>query len=261
MSSRETGIAGLFSKRKRNTSRKREKQTLDSLKESLFAKICAPGPNSEFITKLRIMNNAYIEEISGELEEYIDRLVTSVGIDNLLGKDLKGNMGDNTSIVNDLREHCHKDIQCVVLPGTAYFDQSLTFIPQIYHVLADYGFFYRYLEFPELVNSSNHFDKNGVKIPRYTYLSSRWSFRLANIMEAYSIQEKIEFLEKISFRIRRVQFMRSFELNICREGKEYPEGSRKRISYDGFNEFLSDVFDSLQEEIRLKRLRQTSESK
>lgn len=260
MSSRETSISGLFSKSKRNTSRKREKKSLDSLKEGLFAKICAPGPNSEFITKLRIMNRAYIEEISGELEEYIDRLVTSVGIDDIMGKDLKGNMGDDTSIINNLREHCHKDIQCVILPGTAYFNESNTFIPQIYHVLADYGFFYHYLEFPELVNSSNHFDKKGVKIPRYTYLSSRWSFRLADIMEAYNIQEKIEFLEKISFRIRRVQFMRSFELNICREGKEYAEGSRERISYDGFNEFLSDVFDSLQEEIKSKRKRQTDES-
>ena len=255
------------SKRLKNEKRARENEEnekerltelLETRQKELFNEVCS-SENTEFINKLENKDKDYIEELGNKIEVYTDALALQFDMKDICSSDelfqkkkiqsphvtfknqLKTKHCFNTKIKDESNELIFKDA-CPPLPGYVYFEEAKTFIPQLYHILSDYNFFYIYLKFPAMVDE-------GQEMPRYEYLKSKWSLRLGRIIERLDGKEnRMEFIKMLLCRIRRVKFLRSFSTFVC-SGGEHKKGSDKRWSYDEINSLYTLVYKVLVEEL------------
>ena len=101
-------------------------------------------------------------------------------------------------------------------------------IPQLYHILQDYRFFYEYLQFP-------------IMDQKFTIgqLSRQWILNLGELLGSLSsTHRKYSYLTIMLLRLRRVQFLRAFDVKCCIR-VESDEG------HESFDNLLQDVYDTL----------------
>lgn len=269
-----TGVRSLFSggknkikKRQQADRLTRVRTDLTRLHGELYSEICKGMTTNLSMQKLGNMDMIYIARISDRLDNYIDKLVTSFNIHDIIASDIDSDIQSKIDGDRDLldysKTHCRKEKKekCEELPGTA-LKKRKTFIPQVYHVLGDFGFFAHYLDFTELVNPIDRYSRYGEKTDKYDEWKARWLPSLYRKIDEYSREDKLAYLKKICLRIRRVQFMRSFEFVVCVDSIDH--SLKKNIDYDsddGYGshdkilEFLDIVFNALQDDIRKRNER------
>lgn len=226
----DEGFSDPVGKRQKNNG----SETLESKKKKLFRKVCS-GRDPNFKTEMTNKNPLYIEELSDEIDEYVDELVRtnySTFID-LLGFDIP-EITRGITCTSTMKNQCKlegdmiNEKGCIRLPGYYKNEKSKQFIPQLYHILQDYGFFYHYLEFPMM-------DKKLTN----TQILSRWSFKLGKIVGRVGApQDQFRFITIMLLRLRRVQFLRSFDVKCCLQ--KPPDDDHLT-----FNGVLEDVYDTL----------------
>ena len=188
-------------------------QNLDNMKRKLFDKVCS-GTDIDFKEKMTKKDTSYIKSISSEIEQYIDLLANEIGnTDITTNFKIKG-------CPEGKKKQCDMlgigKESCMIIPGY-YKTEKISnkqFIPQLYHVLQDYGFFFEYLQFPAIIDT----------IPRLSCgdISRDWAYRLGSITGVEEHQNGIvgkkQLLKKMMLRIRRVQFLREFDVVCCLAG-------------------------------------------
>ena len=227
----------------RKNKKMKKEPTLTEMKKKLFMKVCA-GTDPEFKTNMKNKNSEYIESLSNEIDAYIDSLVQTnykekgtdykeKGTDLLefsmseIERDImctetmnnQCNLEKNINMINDKA--------CVRLPG--YYDKSKQFIPQLYHILQDYGFFYHYLKFPMMDEKLSN-----------NQILARWSLKLGEILGSKSLIGKQKLITVMLLRLRRVQFMRSLDIKCC---LKYAAGNIS--DHVDFDVVLETVYDAL----------------
>jgi hypothetical protein len=215
--------------------------TLSSKKKKLFRKVCS-GRDENFKIEMTKKNPLYIEDLSDEIDEYVDELVMtnySTFID-LLGFDVSELRSDITC-TSIMKNQCklegdkNNEEGCTRIPGYYEHENAKKFIPQLYHILQDYGFFYHYLKLPMMdkkltINQLNNF---------------KWGVRLGRILGGLgSPNDEYRFITIMLLRLRRVQFLRSFDVKCCLQ--KPPDSDH--LTFDGvlenvYNELLSERSD------------------
>lgn len=217
---------------------KRKKlETLSSRKKKLFRKVCS-GLDPNFKSEMSRKNPVYIEELSHEIDDYVDTLVRTNYTQNidLMEFDI-GEIGRDIVCTPLMKQQCgHEsdmigDKGCVRLPG--YYEQEgpKQFIPQLYHILQDYGFFLNYLKFPMMDTKLSLLE-----------VSVRWSLKLGRILGGFnSKRQEYAFITKMLLRLRRVQFMRAFDVKCCLD-------TISNKNHEPFDDVLQGVYDALLDE-------------
>lgn len=248
-------------KRQQDDRLSRVRIELTRLHGELYSEICKGVGTTLSRGKLGDMDMIYIARISDRLDEYIDKLVTSFNIHDIISSDLdsdiENRINENRGLLDYSKTHCRKgkNEKCFHLP-VGYSLKQKSFIPQVYHILGDFGFFAYYLDFPELVNPIVRKNRFGTEKDKYEEWKLRWLPSLYMKIDDYSSEDKLAYLKKICLRIRRVQFMRSFEFVVCMDSIDHR--LKNNIDYDsddGYGshdkiiEFLDSVFDALKDDI------------
>ena len=217
--------------------RKEKHATLTTKKRKLFKKVCS-GLDPNFKTEMQRKNSNYIERLSDEIDDYIDSLVQTnyekkTDLLQLGMLEIKRDLvcTDLMKKQCDLESNMLNDKGCVRLPGYYEKEDPKQFIPQLYHILQDYGFFYHYLEFPMMDEKLSN-----------SRILARWALNLGKILgRLNSSTNQYRFITVMLLRLRRVQFMRAFDVKCCL-------GSVSDEGHMGFNGVLQDVYDTLLDE-------------
>jgi len=146
-------------------------------------------------------DSTFIDDLTLSIETFIDQI-------SMMMFDTSTTNWGNLPVINpsnctNFTHHCHKEtMKCPrSIPGY--------FIPQMYKILQDYGFFHQYLGYNMIdayipVSQLNQIDW-GVEI----------GYKLGTIPgenPADKQTKEMEHLRNMKLRIRRVQFMRSFDV-------------------------------------------------
>lgn len=159
-----------------------------------------------------------------KIEVHIDRMA------GLISQDLDWISNDpvitsEVCVNRKLHGHCNRYTKCSVLPG---FKKKKSLVPQLYHILQDYGLFF------DMGIENN--DTLSFKILRRK--SNRW---LIDIGEELGMSvERVSFLRKIMIRVRRVQFLRSFDEKCCKVKDE---------NHRFINDLLEDIYEALEDKL------------
>lgn len=103
------------------------------------------------------------------------------------------------------------------------------FIPQMYHILQDYGLFFVYLDIPPKYRFSKTLS---ILIP--TVISQkRTEITQATLIETHL--SRVEFLKKLQLRLQKVMFLRSLYANCCTSTNSGSSSGKEH-----FNNVLSD---------------------
>ena len=155
---------------------------LEKMKTKLYNKICTgEGPNI-FYLSMKSHDEIYIKSLTSEIEEYIDLLSQTM------------NVVDNEKL-------------CRKIPGFRTNENKRGLIPQVYHILQDYGFFAGYIGI----------DTISTKLPIEELLDWLLDFgiEIGENKVRYGKHQVIMFMDTMMLRMRRVQFLRSFETHCC----------------------------------------------
>ena len=229
----------------RTRKRAKEADPLNRMKKNLFEKVCS-GRDMGFKSGMVNKNPDYIRELSLEIDRYTDALADSVLEPGTLLSDLsRRDMGEMTSFCNEKsRAQCDMDKNslnsegCGFLPGYYTGEPIKQFIPQLYHILQDYGFFHHYLNFTSIIDTRPRMKINKIL--------SKWGIHLGRVLDGIDTNEgKIRCLDTMMARLRRVQFLRAFDSSCCMGGVITEES----MNHDFFNiEILDTVYETLEEE-------------
>ena len=207
------------------------KNQVNELGRSIYEAICSLTYDN-FKTKMENKDDEFIDSLTLSIEVFVDQL-------SMIMYDIDASNWDNIPIIDqndcvNLVHLCRKDtMKCArSLPGyyatskKQHGDPRKAFIPQIYKILQDCGFFHRYLGY-------NMIDKY---VPLHTWQDIYWGIKIGyglgkiqGINEEDKKRRRIEHLNKMKTRIRRVQFLRAFDVRCCLD-KERDEGHQK---FDG----------------------------
>ena len=224
------------------------KKQVNDLGTSIYEAICSLKYD-DFKTKMENKDDKFIDDLTLSIEVFVDQL-------SMIMYDIDASNWDNIPIIDrndcvNLVHLCRKDtMKCArSLPGyyatskKHHGDLRKAFIPQMYKILQDYGFFHRYLGY-------NMIDKY---VPLHILESEDWTLeigvslgKIQSINEEDEKRKQIEHLNKIKTRIRRVQFLRAFDVRCCLD-KERDEGHQK---FDGI---LEDIYQLLERELEERR--------
>ena len=229
----------------RTRKRAKEADPLNRMKKNLFEKVCS-GRDMGFKSGMVNKNPDYIRELSLEIDRYTDALADSVLEPGTLLSDLsRRDMGEMTSFCNEKsRAQCDMDKNslnsegCGFLPGYYTGEPIKQFIPQLYHILQDYGFFHHYLNFTSIIDTRPRMKINKIL--------SKWGIHLGRVLDGIDTNEgKIRCLDTMMARLRRVQFLRAFDSSCCMGGVITEES----MNHDFFSiEILDTVYETLEEE-------------
>jgi len=167
---------------------------LEKMKTKLYNKICTgEGPNI-FYLSMKSHDEIYIKSLTSEIEEYIDLLSQTMD---------PSHMGRCTEYI----DHCFSDKLCGKIPGFRTNENKRGLIPQVYHILQDYGFFAGYIGI----------DTISTKLPIEELLDWMLDFgiEIGENKVRYGKHQVIMFMDMMMLRMRRVQFLRSFETHCC----------------------------------------------
>ena len=177
---------------------------LGKMKTRLYNKICAgEGPNI-FYSSMMSHDERYIKSLTSEIEEYIDLLSQTMNVvDNTWDQSHMGRQGSCAKYI----DHCFSDKLCRKIPGFRTDENKRGFIPQMYHILQDYGFFAGYIGI----------DNISTKLPIVELEDwyVEFGIEIGINYKEYGKRPVIVFMDMMMLRMRRVQFMRSFETHCC----------------------------------------------
>ena len=214
------------------------RKNLNDMHSDLYSRIC-DGKTSEFKNKLTAndSNSEYINKLADQLDAYVDKLSFE-----LQGGDIKWEEVVNFNTCDPkLSYNCSKgSAKCDFIPGGAYLKDTKgnnrppkSLIPQIYHVLQDYGFFWEYIGFNNIDMSKS----TGVVL-------ANWGFNLGQkLCSKRTDKRKIDFLKCIIHRAYRVLFLREFDVRCCLR-------KNKNRNHEHFDIVINDVIFVLREKIR-----------
>lgn len=177
---------------------------LEKMKTKLFNKICAGDGLDTFHLSMKEQNEEYIKFLTGEIEDYVDLLSNSMGVD--------GNNWDNSHIqrqklCGEYTDHCFNETTCRRISGFHPGEKAIGFIPQMYHILQDYGFFMQY------IGLDNISSKLPISDLEDWYVE--FGIEIGINFNKYGERPVLIFLDMMMIRMRRVQFLRSFETYCC----------------------------------------------
>lgn len=221
------------------------KRQVNELGNSIYTAICSLE-YEEFKTKMEQKDDVFIDDLTLSIEAFSDQL-------SMIMYDSDHSNWDNLPIISPnectkLVHHCHKDTRKCArsLPGyyvkskNHHGDTRKAFIPHMYKVLQDYGFFHRYLGY----------DMIDEYVPLHTLTGIDWGVEIGyklGTIPGFNPDDKkrneIEHLNKMRTRIRRVQFLRAFDVRCCLN-KE-PDYSHAK-----FDNVLNDIYMALGKQLR-----------
>lgn len=221
-----------------------KKKQVNELGRSIYEAICSLGYDN-FKTKMEKKDDEFIDSLTLSIEALVDQL-------SMIMYDIDSSNWSNIPIIDPnnctkLRHHCHKDTRKCArsLPGyytkskKQHGDPRKAFIPQMYKVLQDYGFFHRYLGY-------NMIDEY---VPFSTLDGIKWGIKIGyklgtipGVDREDKKKKEIEYLKTMRTRIRRVQFLRAFDVRCCLE----KEGD---ASHKKFDSILEKIYIALDEEM------------
>ena len=219
-----------------------QKKLVNELGKSIYEAICSLE-YEDFKTRMEGKDGEFIDSLTLSIETFVNYL-------SMIMYDINDSDWDDLPVINPndctkLSHHCHKDtMRCArSLPGyyaksnkQQHGDPRKAFIPQMYKVLQDYGFFHRYLGY-NMIDSY---------VPIGELENVNWGikigYKLGTIPGTDPEDKKrneIEHLNKMKTRIRRVQFLRAFDVRCCLE-KDPDSGHRR---FDGTLEIIYAALD------------------
>ena len=110
------------------------------------------------------------------------------------------------------------------------------FIPQMYHILQDYGLFFVYLDIPPKYRSNSNLSH----IITAVITEKRMGIIQETPMDTHL--SRVEFLDKLQVRLQKVKFLRDLYINCCSTNTSAEASSGK----DGFNEVLLNFSNSIE---------------
>ena len=223
-----------FSEPRGKRPKRHDSKSLSSRKKKLFQKVCS-GRDPNFKIEMSNKNPVYIEELTREIDDYVDTLVKTNynQIIDLLEFDM-GEIGRDIVCTPLMKQQCDhesnmlNDRGCIRIPGYYEAENPKQFIPQLYHILQDYRFFYEYLQFPIMDQKFT-----------ITQVSFKWGLKLGELLGSLSsTHRKYSYLTIMLLRLRHVQFLRAFDVKCCIR-VESDEG------HESFDNLLKEVYDVL----------------
>lgn len=177
---------------------------LEKMKNKLFNKICAGDGLDTFHLSMKEQDEKYIESLTGEIEDYVDLLSASMGVNE---NTWDGSHIQRQGVCGEYTDHCFNETICRKIPGFRSDEPGRGFIPQMYHILQDYGFFMQYIGL----------DNISSKLPMSELID--WFIHFGRVIGRNEIKygktPVLIFLDMMMIRMRRVQFLRSFETYCC----------------------------------------------
>lgn len=177
---------------------------LEKMKNNLFNKICAGYGLDTFHLSMKEKDEKYIESLTKEIEEYIDLLTTSMGVNE---NTWDGSHIQRQNVCGEYADHCFNGTTCRKIPAFRPDEKGRGFIPQMYHILQDYGFFLQYIGL----------DNISSKLPISELID--WFIHFGRVIGQnemiYGKRAVLIFMDIMMIRVRRVQFLRSFETYCC----------------------------------------------
>ena len=105
-----------------------------------------------------------------------------------------------------------------------------SFIPQLYHLLQDYGLF---LEYMDIVNNDEK-DKDMSLLRKNV---NNWLLNTGENMGRYSVRERVLRYREMMTNIRRVEFLRSFNTVCCKD---------KKNKHEDMDIFLNEIYEAIE---------------
>lgn len=169
---------------------------LDNMSKLLYDNVCLQS--EEFQQKMGKKDPEYIKLLSERIDAFTNKLVC----DATSGR-FSSWLIDFAFQCKQLKDtHCHTGNKCQVLPG--WYKDKKAFLPHLYHILQDYGFFWDYIGFNNIDIKNDLFS-----------LGSEWQEKLTEKQEGMTVQEKKTHLSKLMVRVKRVKFLREFDVKCC----------------------------------------------
>lgn len=218
-----------------------KRKQVNDLGKSIYTAICSLNYEN-FKENMESKDPEFIDDLTKSIEVFIDQLVMVMyDTDRTNWTDIP--LIQQVDCAN-LVHHCHKDtMKCPrSIPGyyatskKQHGDPRKAFIPQMYKILQDYGFFHRYLGYNMIdayvtikdLNSTDWALQIGVKIGE-----------INDENQEIRVRKRIQHINDMKTRIRRVQFLRAFDVRCCLE-KE-PDSGHKQ-----FDSVLQEVYNALE---------------
>lgn len=188
--------------------------------------VCFPGTNIQKVT-----NEVERRKITKKIENFVDWMAEQhVPKGFWIGKENPFKFHESLCTNRKTSNLCSKGVQCALLPD---HDVKKTFIPQLYHLLQDYGLF---LEYMEIMNNDEKDKDMSILRPRVM----AWIIDLVEDVSQYTPRERIIKYKKMLRNIRRVQFLRSFNSMCCKDMKN---------KHEGMDSFLKEIYDPIERKV------------
>lgn len=171
--------------------------------------VCFPGTNIRKVT-----NEVERRKITKKIENFVDWMAEQhVPKGFWIGKENPFVFHESLCTNRKTGHLCTRDVKCALLPD---HDVQKSFIPQLYHLLQDYGLF---LEYMEIMNNDEKDEDMSILIP----LVDDWLIDAGETFAQYRPREKIYRYKEMLKNIRRVEFLRSFNSICCKDKKNKHE--------------------------------------
>lgn len=160
-------------------------------------------------------------------------------------------------------DFCKRPKKCMRLPGDAFDNPEglKSFIPQVYKILENHGFFAKYLSL-DTVSDANCLKARGLLFEMSEFhpedpnrtneiarITADWSIHIGELigqkLNTTSKEDVVIFIEKIIKILDRAIFLRMFNESCCEKGNNSPAGDRARDAHEGFSIVLSTVRGAL----------------
>lgn len=202
-----------------------QKKFIRTLGDQLFHMICS-GRDPIFKTKMEQRDVNYIDTLSQLIDMFTDQLSSVIVTDK----------NEITSCENS-KKYCKAGTACRFLPGYYASEKNKEgnpvhkgFIPQMYKILQDYGFFYFYFGI----------DTISQKLPNCKIIEKIEELSPIDLALRFgaSLDKNVVVMDKAILRLNRVIFLRDFNVQCCLE--TLPDSN-----HIAFNKVLEDIASAI----------------
>lgn len=180
--------------------------------EDLNKHVCDPGSS---IGKMKNdKNDKDRSQITKKIERFVDWMAEhNVPNGNWIDGGKMYMFEESLCVNRETGLLCKKGTMCKNLPD---HENQKRFIPQLYHLLQDYDLFGIHMSI------MNNDEKNSML--ELNEKIEVWKFRKIRHFETYNPIERIDKYKELLVKIRRIQFLRSFDVKCCFNGENnHPE--------------------------------------
>ena len=197
-----------------------------SYSRNIFKEACNPGTEIAHIE-----DETTRRKLTKKIENFVDWMASQhVPNGFWTGKQNPFKFHESLCTKRQTGSLCNKGTKCKKLPD---HDIQKSFIPQLYHLLQDYGFFLLYMN---IVNNDEK-DKDMKKLRKNV---TDWCVDIAEGLAKYKRDERIRRYKEMLTKIRRVQFLRTFDAICCRN---------KERNHKSMDEFLDEIYGVVERKV------------